>query len=676
VILKVAEPKPGPHLLMAQYPPRTIESPEVMETHQVTARWERTPLEVVTSRYPVLATISSTGGWQDCYRACNTIYDTTPQNNNPSPPNMNLYHRPPSQQNIFLRVLANYVGFAAAGLLFVTALIAYRTSTFVSSDTLASGIVIDSIKVGGKSISEAISMLESQPVSDQIVTIESDEYLWSTPSGSLGLRRDARLAVEQARAIGRQGPIWEQLQDIQGREARFSTGYAWNESAVQAWISVIAEELRVVGKAPTITLKKSGQKESLEVIQGITDQQLNMEETITQVLQSSPPIQPIQASLIKKEPISEIGLKLAQQRAEAYVGKKVTFQADRRRFTLQDQEIIDLMELDGGWKIASISGLINEWKKKVDREPQEPELEIKDNKVTKFSPPQNGQVLEVQDGQQRIAKTLSDLEFSSESSASAVLLVAQKNPQKSLASLNTLGIKEKIGEAESFYHHSIPGRVHNVSLTTSRISLALIAPGETFSFNKRLGEVSRRTGFRPAYVISGGRTVLGDGGGVCQVSSTTFRLALNSGLPINERKGHSYRVSYYEQNALPGLDATVYAPSPDLKFTNDTGNHILIYAEAFPDDYYMYMQMWGTSDGRKAEILDHRVYDVTGPAKTIYQEDPNLPRGTRRQVDWSASGAKTSFRYLVTKNGQPYIDETFKTVFRPWAAVYLVGTRD
>lgn len=632
--------------------------------------------KTATTQYRALATLNLTGGWQDCYRACNTTYDTTPQNFNPPPPNMNLHRRPTAHQNIFLRVFANYIGFAAAGLFFVSALVAYRIGSFSSSDILAPGIIVDSISVGGKTAREATQLLESQPLSEQIVSIESNGQFWSTPSGSLGLRRDAAVAVQQALSVGRRGSVLEQLQDIQGREERFSTGYTWDESAIKSWVSAIAQDLKIVGKTPTIILKKSGQKESLEVTPGITDQRLNEEEAISQILQSSPPIQPIQAPLLKKEPISEIGLKLAQQRAEAFVGKKATFQADRRRFTLQDQEIINLMELDGGWKSSSVSGLLSEWKKKVDRAPQEPELEIVDSKVSKFSPPQNGQVLEVQDAQLRIAKTLDDLEFSPESSASAVLLVAQKSPQKSLASMNTLGITEKIGEAESFYHHSIPGRVHNVSLTTSRISLALIAPGETFSFNKRLGEVSRRTGFRPAYVISGGRTVLGDGGGVCQVSSTAFRLALNAGLPIAERKGHSYRVSYYEQNALPGLDATVYAPSPDLKFTNDTGHHILIYGEAAPDDYYMYMQMWGTSDGRKAEILDHRVYDVTGPAKTIYQEDPNLPRGTRRQVDWSAAGTKTSFRYLVTKNGKPHIDETFKTVFRPWAAVYLVGTRD
>ena len=111
---------------------------------------------------------------------------------------------------------------------------------------------------------------------------------------------------------------------------------------------------------------------------------------------------------------------------------------------------------------------------------------------------------------------------------------------------NNFGIKELIGYGSSKFHGSIPGRVHNVNLAASKIHGHLIPPGTEFSFNNIIGDISSSTGFQPAYIIKEGRTVLGDGGGVCQVSTTLFRAALNSGLPITERHAHAYRVHYYE----------------------------------------------------------------------------------------------------------------------------------
>ena len=99
----------------------------------------------------------------------------------------------------------------------------------------------------------------------------------------------------------------------------------------------------------------------------------------------------------------------------------------------------------------------------------------------------------------------------------------------------------------------------------------LIPPGGTISYNEIVGDISAATGYQPAYIIKDGRTILGDGGGVCQVSTTLFRAGLSAGLPILERHPHAYRVHYYEEGGYkPGLDATVFAPGVDLKMKNDT----------------------------------------------------------------------------------------------------------
>jgi vancomycin resistance protein YoaR len=91
-----------------------------------------------------------------------------------------------------------------------------------------------------------------------------------------------------------------------------------------------------------------------------------------------------------------------------------------------------------------------------------------------------------------------------------------------LAQTNNFGIEELIGVGTSNFTHSAPERVYNVTLATSKFNGVLIPKGAVISFNDLVGDISSLTGYKQAYVIKNGRTVLGDGGGVCQVSTTLF----------------------------------------------------------------------------------------------------------------------------------------------------------
>ncbi len=249
-------------------------------------------------------------------------------------------------------------------------------------------------------------------------------------------------------------------------------------------------------------------------------------------------------------------------------------------------------------------------------------------------------------------------------------------PEITLAQANTFGIEELIGEGKSDYSHSISERVDNIILATSKFNGVLIPKDKIFSFNDTVGDISASTGYKPAYIIKNGRTVLGDGGGVCQVSTTLFRAALNAGLPITERYAHAYRVGYYENDSKPGFDATVFAPTNDLKIKNDTPTYILIQTEVDKENNLLYFRFYGKKDGRKTEISKVTLYDVSAPPSPIYQDDPTLKKGVVKQTDFPAWGGRASFHYRVEKDGQTLIDQDFFSNYRPWQAVYLVGTAD
>ena len=250
------------------------------------------------------------------------------------------------------------------------------------------------------------------------------------------------------------------------------------------------------------------------------------------------------------------------------------------------------------------------------------------------------------------------------------------NPEITLEKANDLGIVEEIAVGKSNYSHSSAERIHNVILATSKFDGVLIPKNKVFSFNDTIGDISSSTGYQPAYIIKAGKTVLGDGGGVCQVSTTLFRAALNAGLPIIERNAHAYRVGYYENDSKPGFDATVFSPTADLKIENNTPAYILIQTEIDKNNNLLYFHLYGKKDGRQVTISPVTIYDIVPALPDVHQDDPTLSKGTTKQVDFAAGGAKATFNYEVVLNGNTLTQRKFFSNYRPWAAVYLVGTRE
>lgn len=306
---------------------------------------------------------------------------------------------------------------------------------------------------------------------------------------------------------------------------------------------------------------------------------------------------------------------------------------------------------------------------------QEALFQFANGKVTSFKPSRDGRQVNIAMAKKLFLNAVQKIPDNPEKTILINLPIDTVKPAFTTENVNSFGIKSLIGRGYSQFSGSIPERIHNVALAAAKLNGILIKPGETFSFNDALGDVSGDTGFLPAYIIKEGRTVLGDGGGVCQVSTTLFRAALNAGLPITERHAHDYRVHYYEEGGFkPGLDATVFGPSFDLKFRNNTPGYILIQTKSDVNNLNLTFELYGTGDGRQAIISDHRIWDITPPPADLYQDDPTMPKGTLKQVDFAAWGTKATFHYHILRNGETLENTDFYSDFKPWQAVYLRGT--
>jgi vancomycin resistance protein YoaR len=327
------------------------------------------------------------------------------------------------------------------------------------------------------------------------------------------------------------------------------------------------------------------------------------------------------------------------------------------------------------WNSRVVNDMLDTIASQVDIPATDALFRFQNGRVTSFRPSSNGRRLNKDEANARLSLAFYTAEHTGQQRMTILMPIEAVKPSVATTQANTFGIKENIGSGYSEFAGSATGRIHNIALAASRINGILVKPGETFSFNDAVGDISAATGYQSAYIIKEGRTVLGDGGGVCQVSTTLFRAALAAGLPVVERYAHAYRVHYYEEGGFkPGLDATVYGPTYDLKFKNDTPASILIQTKTDLTNLSLTFDLYGTSDGRKAQISNQKLWDITPPPPDLYQDDPTLPKGTVKQVDFSAWGAKASFDYTVTRAADVLQKTTFFSNFRPWQAVYLKGT--
>ncbi len=302
----------------------------------------------------------------------------------------------------------------------------------------------------------------------------------------------------------------------------------------------------------------------------------------------------------------------------------------------------------------------------VDLEPKEAKFEIEGGKVVEFEPSEDGIKLNIEENAEKIERDF--ISNISGTSTPIKLKVETVKSQVRNENIDDLGIEEIIGTGHSDFSGSPSNRVHNIWVGAESVSGQLIEPEEEFSLVEVLGEINRESGYKPELVIKGNETIPEYGGGLCQISTTLFRAALESGLEITERRNHSYRVSYYEP---AGTDAAVYPPHPDLRFINDTEDHILIQYRI--EGAQLYFDFWGTDDGREVEITDPVIYNLVNPAPTKIVESPDLAPGERKCTERAHVGADTHFDYTITYADGETRERRFYSHYVPWREVCLVG---
>ncbi len=550
------------------------------------------------------------------------------------------------------------------------------------SDKVFYGVTFLGENLGGKSFSEAKTIVEQKSIAvlgKKIEIISDQKYNLTLTDTGLGI--DTKATTQSITNVFRTRNIFRNITGMLSTvkdEVEVIPVIAWNNDQFSQIVKKINEEssfakaksaeYQISNGDVTIAPSVSGYVINKDLLQ------TELINTITGGDSVKIPITPVEPAF--RTVNAEESLEKAKDLSEI----DILLKYDLTTYKIDGEDFVSWIAInknsDNNYKIE-LNGdkyltFFEKIGKGIDREVKNPILKIEGSRVTEFTPPIDGRKLDSIETLAKIIQSINNLK-EDQKSISLDLVVRVTKPED--FENNQYGIREFLARGVSDFSGSSSGRIHNIKLASSRINGSLVAPGEEFSFNKRLGDISQANGYQSAYVIENGKTVLGDGGGVCQVSTTAFRAALNAGLEITARSPHAYRVSYYEKLGFkPGLDAAIYYPNLDFRFINNTPKHILI--NAYVVGTRLTFDIYGTSDDRQVTISEPVVTNIKPAPEPRYQDDPTLPRGTTKQVDFAASGATSKFTQTVVKGGETVINKQFSSIFRPWQAVFLVGTKD
>ncbi|MCH7758983.1 VanW family protein [Patescibacteria group bacterium] len=380
----------------------------------------------------------------------------------------------------------------------------------------------------------------------------------------------------------------------------------------------------------------------------------------------------IQILTVQEEPLIKIqeALAVLNQAQEIFDSAPYILMYQNQKWDLPIDKVISWMKIEknnlGQVNLAfeneEILNYLVPVAQEINIEPKQRRLSMIDNRVTEFQVGETGFILNTEKSAELITEKLLSVVGEIE------LEVEKLEPDPWPEDLESLGIKELLGRGVSNFAGSPKNRRRNIAVGVQKLHGLLIKPDEEFSLIKALWPIDKESGYLPELVIKGDRTVPEYGGGLCQISTTTFRTVLNAGLVISERQNHSYQVVYYEP---VGTDATIYGPKPDFRFINDTGYHILFQARTEGDE--LIFEFYGTSDGRRVETSKPEVFNITDPGPVKFIETDNLKPGEKKKVESAHAGANAKFKNTIFFANGIVREDVWKSYYRPWPEVWLVG---
>jgi vancomycin resistance protein YoaR len=563
------------------------------------------------------------------------------------------------------------VAMAAASIAAILAILVGLAFAGTSSE-LASGTHVAGVDVGGMTKREAIAKLDALYEQRSAVSVDfsAGRQTYSLAPNQLGIQPDWSAAVEAAARAGDGfGPL-RGFRRIRARVfgAEVLPELAVSNAALEYALDQITKDVDRQPRSAAVVRRGLRFRVAAEQSGSRLDREAAAEVVVRALgrLERTPGATALPVR-VTAPPVTAEMLAGVAARARTAVSAPVKLKIAQRRFRVPRWRIAELLVLprDGATKLAiggaAADAYFANLSDTVGRPPRDAEFAVYGESV-QVVPARDGLELNVPRAARAILRAAS-----LPTNRVATLTVVRAAPERTTAEALAMGIDTRMASYKTYYSGTTD-RITNLQLGVRELDGTLVAPGGTFSLNEAIGERTEERGFRTAPVIIGNEYAEEVGGGTSQVATTAFNAAWEAGLRISERHAHSLYISRYEL----GRDATVYWPSLDLKFVNDTAAWVLV--KGFAEGDGISIAIYGGESRRVESSATPLV--VTGSVTVERIEDPTLPKGKQVVEEEGSAPTRTSAtRKVYSADGELIRSETWTTSYEGEERVVRVGTK-
>jgi vancomycin resistance protein YoaR len=563
----------------------------------------------------------------------------------------------------------------------VGSLVALLALLVVIDSALYYGKVHAGVSVAGRSLSglthdEATALLTrvARDAGKTVVVLKSGDKTWTVTPEDLGAKVDIPEAVAGAMDVSRKSNF---LVDLGRRIRLYFSGDelllpgTLDTALLDGLLARVAGDLDI----PPVDAGLAIDGDRITVVEGqkglVVDKGVLAEQLRSLLLTFQPGELPV--PMVVADPVLRVDeTQQAVEQAETMVSAPVTLRSDDRTWSLTPEQIAAFIGYaaeyrDGVSRLVcflsadKMGPFLKELAAAVDVAPVSAAFGT-DDKQAWVIPGSVGKSL---DGQ-KTAQALTAAALKTSARTTTVVLETVE-PELTTAAAKATGIKQVLGTYTTKWEGT-DDRQTNVRITTEYASNVILAPGEVYDFDRQIGPRTEARGYKLAPGITKGELEDVLGGGICQVSTTLFNAAFFAGLEIVERKNHSIFIDHYPR----GRDATVSAGEPNMRFRNDTADHILIRGRS--DGIITTFNIYGTKDGRRVDYTTSEFYDEVKMATYEIPASWLGPGTTYVKIPGQPGKSIKVIRTVTAKDGTVIHDDTFVSTWKMVTREVEVGT--
>jgi vancomycin resistance protein YoaR len=547
------------------------------------------------------------------------------------------------------------------------------------ADRALPGVSVAGVDIGSLTRAGAEERLRTEletPWAESTIVARADGRTWTTTNGALAVRPDMAAALDGAFALGKSGTLIDRLgawADALGGGASAPMTLKAQGDALERWLAQVSADVERTAVTGSLAVGPNG----LQVTSPIVGQQLDRVSTAATILAAQslgdreidltvravyPAVDPsgfrdalakAQAATtplsvsVEDRHVSEdaagLGTLLHIERVVAKSGELDAIPAGAIAPAVRYRYTVTLDE-------ARVAEWVSALGARLDRPAVSAKFSVTRENVASVVPGVAGIRLQ----QDKMKALLMD-ELFKPTSGARELVAPSAADANGLTTQQALEWLPKMTRTSTFttYFPVSRSRHANIATGSAQFDGVVIMPGQTFSFWELLGPVTVERGYAYAGAIIQNRSdenVIG--GGLCQVSTTMFNSIARLGYKIDERHAHGYLIDRYPL----GLDAAVFDPGVDFRWTNDTASPVFLWS--WVSDTSVTFDVWGLPTGRTVTFSDavQRNF-VAVPADQ--PADPAFPKGV------SVSGRDVIRTRTVVAEGKVLHQDTFFSRYAP-----------